>query len=475
MQQDDSRSSTFDAVRFTPDRGKLLSSAIPMTVFAVICALFALSFMSIAWLGVALFGLLALRSWAALVPDRGWLEISDQGVEYRHGLRAATIPWSSLRACQVVNLAHGDPADDAVRLIWDERTEQRWIDVDGAYADPQSIAQAIADAHARAVQLLSSAAESRYRTVESASRDEKEMSGAPSDDMATPEPRRRAWATLGLLAVIVASTGWEFVRWGMSPTVEGLARSGGMSIGAVLRDEWWSVAAANLLHANLLHVGMNCLVIILLGSGIERAFGKLAVIGCTLVACVTASLGSLMIDDASVMIGASGIGFALMGFAFAADPRATTGVGRVARQLLPINLIITFAGAGSISVGGHLGGLVAGIATGMIVVRRLQPPSMRRSLAVVAVGGVLLATLCTMPRWSPDTTVRVQRQLGSWLVARQVAHRIRSNNGGDAIVHCTPRASSVVRWRCTVDGSTGLQRVLVSYTSPDDQFRAVPI
>ena len=285
------------------------------------------------------------------------------------------------------------------------------------------------------------------------------------------EDTPRLWAMPALLAVILAVTGWEFVRFGLSPTVSELGRAGGMSVGAMLRDEWWSIAAANFLHGGVPHLVMNCFVILLLASVLERAYGGLVVICTALIACLGASVGALFIDNGAVTIGASGIGFALMGCAFAADPRARTPVGHVARQLLPVNLVITFVAAGAISVGGHLGGLVAGIVSGLVLVGGSTARPRAAMMTFTIGAAIMLAVVCTLPGISLNTVRDVQERVGPRLVERQVASRIRSN---DHLIESGPTChmlnGSVQDWSCAamIDGSS--DRVALSFDSPDDQF-----
>ena len=100
------------------------------------------------------------------------------------------------------------------------------------------------------------------------------------------------------------------------------------------------------------------------------------------------SAGVLIVDQGAITAGASGAVFGLMG-AYAVgmwrngvNP-LTTGIG----TLLLINLFLTFA-IGNISIGGHLGGLVAGSICGAVLLApRYRPvPNWARWATPVAVG-----------------------------------------------------------------------------------------
>ncbi len=475
-------------VRWEPHRGRLLKSAIPMTLLAAVCALLALYGIPLAWLGVILLMLGSYRSWLAVLMPSSALELTDTGISYRHGLQTAMISWQSLVRCGVVNLSHGARGADSVRIVWRSCDGERVLDVDPAYSNPDVIAQTIA-AHSRerSAPTGDDVPASDARSVEHRT----DAGDVDRSGSSTMHVARRVWFTPMLLGLIIAVTGWEFWRWGMDPTVAELARSGGISTGALMRDEWYSIGMANLLHANLLHVGMNCVIILLLGLVLERAFGGLLVLACAALASITTTMGALVVDNAPVTIGASGIGFALMGCAFAVDPRARSGVGVLARQLLPINLLITLLASSIISVGGHLGGLVAGLVVGRLLVRGLQPPRMSAAAGAVVVSSAALAGLCTLSMWAPDVSWWVQRVPGSTLVERQLADRITENGGEVERRACAISSegssgsggplegsgSPAIVWRCEVElragadgGPGGSFTAILRFDSPSDQF-----
>ena len=85
------------------------------------------------------------------------------------------------------------------------------------------------------------------------------------------------------------------------------------------------------------------------------------------------ALGVMLMSPNDPTLGASGAVFGLMGALVVLQLRARqnpwhTGLG----GLVLINLVLTFAIPG-ISVGGHVGGLLAGAAAGLIVVPRQTP------------------------------------------------------------------------------------------------------
>jgi membrane associated rhomboid family serine protease len=150
--------------------------------------------------------------------------------------------------------------------------------------------------------------------------------------------------------------------WGM---LLGLGRFPDGELHGVATGEWWRLVTGGFLHAGILHIGMNMLVLWLLGTQLERAIGPLRFACLYLTSLLAGSLGVLLIDPTAPTVGASGAVFGLMGAAFifqrsrGIDPWRS-GLG----GLIILNLLLTFALPG-ISKGGHLGGLIGGAVAGI--------------------------------------------------------------------------------------------------------------
>jgi membrane associated rhomboid family serine protease len=126
------------------------------------------------------------------------------------------------------------------------------------------------------------------------------------------------------------------------------------------RGDWWRPLTVGFVHAGLIHVGFNMFLLYQLGRILEPAIRWYGFVALYVLSLLGGSFLVLVIDPDRFTVGASGAVFGLMAATFVAmrsrgiDPFAT-GIG----PLLVINLILTFAVPG-ISIGGHLGGLVAG-------------------------------------------------------------------------------------------------------------------
>jgi membrane associated rhomboid family serine protease len=189
----------------------------------------------------------------------------------------------------------------------------------------------------------------------------------------------------------------QALLFGTSP----LAGIGGLFGPAVAAGEWWRLFTAGFLHSGLLHLGLNMLVLYMLGPSLERALGRLSFISLYVAGLAASSLGALLLSPHAFTVGASGAIFALMGAvimgqrASGIDPRRSGIIGWVV-----VNLIFTVAVPG-ISIGGHLGGLAGGLIAGGILFR----PSLRPTVAALACWG-LSAAFVVASLWVAGHPVR---------------------------------------------------------------------
>lgn len=153
----------------------------------------------------------------------------------------------------------------------------------------------------------------------------------------------------------------------------------------VSTGEWWRVVTGGFLHAGLFHLGMNMLLLWYLGQMLEPALGKVKFVALYFVALLGGSFLVLTISPDTPTVGASGAVFGLLGAAFVGlrargiDP-FSTGIG----GLIMINLVITFAFSRYISVGGHVGGLIAGAAAGWVLLD--WAPRVKNGATIATVG-----------------------------------------------------------------------------------------
>ncbi|MDQ2675976.1 MAG: rhomboid family intramembrane serine protease [Actinomycetota bacterium] len=170
----------------------------------------------------------------------------------------------------------------------------------------------------------------------------------------------------------------------------------GQPIG-VAEGEYYRIVTGGFLHSGLIHLAINMLALYFLGRLLEPAVGGWRFAGIFFVSLLGGSLGALILSPDDLTVGASGAVFGLMaaGFFEARD----RGLHDIASQIgfyVVLNLVFTFS-VPNISVGGHLGGLVAGGVLTLVLSqarrakgRQAQPAE----IAVVAGLGIALAVGC---------------------------------------------------------------------------------
>ena len=179
-----------------------------------------------------------------------------------------------------------------------------------------------------------------------------------------------------------------------------LIREGGLFGPAVSNGEPYRIVTSAFLHAGIIHLGLNMLVLWILGRLLEPAIGSLRFAGIFLVAVLSGAFGALLLDPNVITVGASGGVFGLMSATFLIARER--GMDQLAQQiglLVVLNLVFTLS-ISSISVGGHIGGLIGGGLAALVVARlergRVANPGPIEAAAFVGIGaaavvGALLA------------------------------------------------------------------------------------
>jgi membrane associated rhomboid family serine protease len=179
----------------------------------------------------------------------------------------------------------------------------------------------------------------------------------------------------------------------------GVARPGGelfdkgALVGAQIyaQGDWYRLVTAMFLHASLLHLALNMLVLYWCGTVVERALGTWRFLLVYFVAGVAGSAGALLFSGPfAVTVGASGAIYGIFGALLVLEYRATGSFTGPALSLIVINLALSFV-IPNISWGGHVGGLVGGtLATFALVHYQYARP---RSLGPALVVLIMVASL----------------------------------------------------------------------------------
>ena len=189
------------------------------------------------------------------------------------------------------------------------------------------------------------------------------------------------WEVAGGLSL---GGGYTAVPW---PYYHGVLDGLFMSHG---QHQYWRLLTSGFLHESIIHIGFNMFSLYFVGRSLEPAIGRTYFAAIYFTALLAGSFGALVFTPGSPTLGASGAIFGVFG--------ALIMVARARRiplwqsGLLPIllfNFVYTLTVSG-VSIGGHVGGVLAGFATGWLVTEYGEKRDSRR---IVLAGCLLIAVL----------------------------------------------------------------------------------
>ena len=193
------------------------------------------------------------------------------------------------------------------------------------------------------------------------------------------------------LAEIATGSGWN--------SLAGDVFTQGFLSGPRVADgDWWRLITAAFLHASPIHLLFNMLMLWWFGRSLEALLGPGRFIGLYFASALAGSAGALLLTPNAPTVGASGAVFGILGAGLVLERRRIYVFGGSALGIVVINVILSFA-LSNVSVGGHLGGLVGGIAC-LLLIERLgrSAPLLSRDgvvtiIALIGVGalGVVVA------------------------------------------------------------------------------------
>ncbi len=155
----------------------------------------------------------------------------------------------------------------------------------------------------------------------------------------------------------------------------------------VAAGQWWRLISSGFLHENIVHIGLNMLVLYFLGRIVEPMLGSVKFAVVYFVSLLAGSFGALLLTPHSFTVGASGAIFGIAGAAVV-ELRARrislmeSGIG----MLILFNLLFSVTASG-VSLGGHIGGLIGGA----LATLALRQGERRRSEALGYAACALLA------------------------------------------------------------------------------------
>jgi membrane associated rhomboid family serine protease len=163
----------------------------------------------------------------------------------------------------------------------------------------------------------------------------------------------------------------------------------GALVGIFVADgDWYRLVSAMFLHASILHLAFNMFALWWLGSIVERALGTSRFLLVYFVSGLAGSAGALLLSPpTAVTVGASGAIFGIMGALLILEWQETGSLAGPAMTLIVLNLALSLT-IPNISIGGHLGGLIGGIAATFVLTSTRHARTALLGPALVALIGI---------------------------------------------------------------------------------------
>lgn len=161
----------------------------------------------------------------------------------------------------------------------------------------------------------------------------------------------------------------------------------GYAVVGIAHGQWWRIVTSAFLHYGPIHLAMNMYSLYFAGTLLEHLIGRWRFALLYLASGIAGSAGAVLWSPGRPTLGASGAIFGILGGLYVLERRGNIATGGQIGMLIVLNLVFTFALASFISVGGHVGGLIAGIAMMLLLAqyRRSALMSVGSAVAVVIV------------------------------------------------------------------------------------------
>jgi membrane associated rhomboid family serine protease len=172
-----------------------------------------------------------------------------------------------------------------------------------------------------------------------------------------------------------------------SPSGE-LFREGALFGPAVAGGDWWRLVTSGFLHASLIHLGFNMLMLWWFGRSLEAVLGRGRFLGVYGVSLLAGAAGSLLLNPEAVTVGASGAVFGILGAGLVLERRRIYVFGGSALLIIVFNIAFS-AFANNVSLGGHLGGLAGGMLAMLALTRFGRGHAVYGRLGLVGIGGLV--------------------------------------------------------------------------------------
>jgi rhomboid protease GluP len=209
----------------------------------------------------------------------------------------------------------------------------------------------------------------------------------------------------------------------------------------LVENQWWRIITSMFLHIGALHLMTNMLSLYYLGTLTEQVFGRRRFFIVYLLAGIIGGLASFAFSP-NLSAGASGAIFGLFGallyFGTVYPKLFWRTIGNGLIVILLINLVISFAASHVIDVYAHLGGLVGGFASALLVglpgKKRLSARVGGAALSLLLVVGLIIYGLLGPVNTALHEELKAEAAYnqGDYQAVIQHATKALDNEGSDA-------------------------------------------
>lgn len=179
-------------------------------------------------------------------------------------------------------------------------------------------------------------------------------------------PGARGLVTQALIGLNIAAFVAQVAFYNAGATTAG-STAGELALNAwlVQNGEWWRIVTSGFLHFGVFHLGMNMYSLWVLGLTLEPKLGPTRFGLAYMASLFGGSLGALLVEPRSLVMGASGAIFGLLGLLVVLF--RSRGISINQSGLGPILLLNAFISlSGFVSLGGHAGGFITGLVLGVL-------------------------------------------------------------------------------------------------------------
>jgi membrane associated rhomboid family serine protease len=214
----------------------------------------------------------------------------------------------------------------------------------------------------------------------------------------------RPLMTYGLIAVTVVAYLIEWATGGANGVFAQLFAFNSVYVHPAGPFQPWRLLSVLLVHASILHIGLNMLALWMIGRSLEPLVGRWRFLWLYLIAGLGGSVAVALIAPGTWVVGASGAIFGLFGALLVIGRHIGADVAGIA-VVIAINFAFPFVislvtgggGATQISWQAHVGGLIAGAAVGFVYARTRRVDQRRLQTILLVITTIVLLALLVIP------------------------------------------------------------------------------